>query len=273
MSHVDHPHHSTCGCGHDAAPAPRGGSVLACVILALWGGVMLYLYASGRIEYCLSASGPFRIQCLLAGVGLLMLAGANLWFTLCGKPVNRHDGPPSTAVTLGMVALMGLPLTLATLRSPDRYSDEFFRMKVHAAPVPAVVASGAFSVVELERLCGGRTAEGNIPLGIEQVAQLASQPDDVKRVIENVRIETLGQIVRDSTDPTSWRLSRLIITCCAADARAASVAVDSNGDPSHWQQLGWYRAVGRVAVDGSGLPIFKVESMNPAVPPGNPLIY
>jgi hypothetical protein len=273
MNHAASHHHPACGCGHDAAPAPRGGSVLACLILALWGAVMLYFYGSGRIEHYLSAEGPFRVQCLLAGIGLLLLAGANLWFTLRGKAVHGHDGPPTTAAALGMVAVLGIPLTLAALRSPDRYSDAFFLMKVHAAPVAVAGAAGAFTIGELERLCGGRTAAGDIPLGLEQVFQLASQPDDVRKVIESVRIETVGQIVRDPADPTCWRLSRLIITCCAADARAVSVSVAFDGDPSQWQQLGWYRAVGQVAVDRSGLPVLKVESMSPAEPPRNLMVY
>ena len=168
-----------------------------------------------------------------------------------------------------------VPLTLAALRSPDRYSDEFFLNKVHAASgEPASTADpGAFSVEELVRLSGGRTASGDIPLGLESLIKLAGQPEDVRTVMGNVSIETVGQIVRDSTDPTRWGLSRLIITCCAADARAVSVAVEFDGDPSQWQSLGWYRAVGRISLDDSRQPIFRVESMTPEEPPPNLMIY
>jgi hypothetical protein len=169
-----------------------------------------------------------------------------------------------------------LPLTLAALLPPDCCSDTFFMMKTQASPIataPVAADAIAFSVGELERLSGGRTPTGDIPLGLEQVFQLASQPDDVRTVIESVRIETVGQIVRDPADPTRWRISRLVITCCAADARAVSVALMYEGDPSEWQSLGWYRTVGGIALDSNRLPIFKVESVAPIAPPVNLMIY
>lgn len=200
----------------------------------------------------------------------------NLGFTLPRKPVHGHDWPLNTASAVVKLVVMVLPFTLALLLSSDRYSDAFFMMKVQAAPVATALAAAdpnAFSMGELERLSGGRTATGDIPLGLEQVFQLASQPDDVRTVIESARIETVGQIVRDPADPTRWRLSRLLITCCAADARAVSVALEFKGDPSHWQALGWYRTVGRIALDSDRLPIFKVESVAPIEPPGQLLIH
>jgi hypothetical protein len=168
------------------------------------------------------------------------------------------------------------------LRTPDRYSDAFVLMKSHTAPAaPSPVETKAnpppaFTIEELERLSGGRTAEGNIPLGLAEVFQLAGQPSDVREVLESVRIETLGQALRDPVDPTRWRLSRLLITCCAADARAVSVSVEFEGDPSQWRQLGWYRASGtlRVAeINGTAVPVFKIDSMTPSEPPRNLMIW
>lgn len=275
MTHPSHHPGQACGCGYPSPPAARGGSVLASLILVLWGSVMLYFYGSGRIEHYLASKGPFRVQCLLVGIGLLLLAVVNLGFTLFGKPVYGHDGPPTTASTLGKWVVLVLPLTLAALLSPDHYSETFFMMKVQAAPVasrPVAAAPNAFSMDELVHLSGGRTAAGDIPLGLEQVLQLASQPDDLRAVIESARIETVGQIVRDPSDPTRWRISRLLITCCAADARAVSVALAYEGDPSQWQALGWYRAVGRIALDSIRLPIFKVEYVAPIGPSGKSMI-
>ncbi len=259
-----------CGCGHEPATAPRGWNVIGCLILVLWGCVMLYFYGSGRIEHYLTGSGPFRMQCLLGGIGLLLLGSINLGLMFLGKPIQGHDGPPAGASGVVTLVLLVLPLTLAPLLSPDRYSDAFFMMKVQAAPpatVSMVTEPNAFGMDELVRLSGGLTAGGDIPLDLELVLQLASQPDDVRKVIESARVETVGQIVRDPADPSRWRLSRLLITCCAADARAVSVTLAYDGDPSQWRPLGWYRTVGRIALDSTRVPIFQVESAAPVDPP------
>ncbi len=164
---------------------------------------------------------------------------------------------PATASAVGKMVVLMLPLALAAPLFSNRDSE--------SSPV-TTASVDAFCMDELERLSGGRTAGGDIPLGLEQISQLASQPDDVRTVIESARIETVGQIARDPADPTRWRISLQPVTCCAADARAVSVALEYESDPSQWEP-GWYRTVGRIALDSSRLPVFKVESAVPIEPP------
>lgn len=277
--------HEACGCGHshDAAAGGKSGALLCCALLALWGAVMLYFYGSGRITHYLTEKGPFRTQCLVAGIGLVLLAAANLVRALRGTADDDPHAAPGLKQALWLAGMLGLPLATATLRTPDRYSDAFVMMKTHAAPVaPAPVAPTAakipeFTVQELERISGGRTAEGSIPLGLADVFQLAGQPPDVRAVLESVRIETLGQAMRDPLSPTRWRLTRLLITCCAADARAVSVAVEPACDTGTWRALGWYRAIGTLRVEkdaaGQTVPVFNIETMTPSEPPRNLMIW
>lgn len=285
MNHAAHHSHDACGCGHshEAAAGGKSGALLCCALLALWGAVMLYFYGSGRIEHYLTEKGPFRTQCLVAGIGLVLLAVVNLVRTLCGTADDDSHSAPGLKQALWLAGMLGVPLVVATLRTPDRYSDAFIVMKTRAAPVAAVpVAPEAakipeFTVQELERISGGRTAEGNIPLGLADVFQLAGQPPDVRAVLESVHIETLGQVIRDPVSPTRWRLTRLLITCCAADARAVSVAVEPACDTSTWRALGWYRATGTLRVEedaaGQPVPVFKIESMTPSEPPRNLMMW
>ncbi|MBX7211195.1 MAG: hypothetical protein K1X78_23010 [Verrucomicrobiaceae bacterium] len=48
------------------------------LLLALWGGVMLYFYATGRIAKYLQSEGIFQPMVLVGGIGLLVLALFNL---------------------------------------------------------------------------------------------------------------------------------------------------------------------------------------------------
>ena len=285
MNHAAHHSHDACGCGHshEAAAGGKSGALLCCALLALWGAVMLYFYGSGRIEHYLTEKGPFRTQCLVAGIGLVLLAVVNLVRTLRGTADDDSHSAPGLKQALWLVGMLGVPLVVATLRTPDRYSDAFIVMKTRAAPVaPVPVAPAAakipeFTVQELERISGGRTTEGNIPLGLADVFQLAGQPPDVRAVLESVRIETLGQVIRDPVSPTRWRLTRLLITCCAADARAVSVAVEPACDTNTWRALGWYRATGTLRVEEDSasqpVPVFKIESMTPSEPPRNLMMW
>lgn len=130
---------------------------LGCVALFFIGGVLIYAFTSGRIVHYLTGSGTFRVQCLIAGCGLLVLGGFNLFNRSatpecshdCGHDHDHGDGEeghhPSHAGGMGhgeetswvsaIVAFLILvvPLGAAVVYSPDRYSDEFTRGKVMAA--------------------------------------------------------------------------------------------------------------------------------------------
>lgn len=55
-----------------------GIHLVSVILLALWGGVMLYFYASGRISKYLQSEGIFQPMVLIGGVGLVVLALFNL---------------------------------------------------------------------------------------------------------------------------------------------------------------------------------------------------
>ncbi len=61
--------------------------LISVTLLFLWGSVLLYFYASGRIIHYLPPDGIFQPMVLVAGVGLMILGLFNL-FTLTAK---EHD--------------------------------------------------------------------------------------------------------------------------------------------------------------------------------------
>ncbi|TAG09881.1 MAG: hypothetical protein EAZ42_05585 [Verrucomicrobia bacterium] len=265
-----------CGARHPMTHGGRIGQLLAIGVLFIWGATMLHFHHSQRVEHYLAARGSFREQCLICGVGLIMLAVINLGFLLGKKrrPVagsNRFKLAPWLAI----FAIMIVPFVAATLRSPDRFSDEFFLAKVHAAAFPVPLAHEKnqrvdFSVEELVRLCGGLNAEGHVAMKLSDVYQLASQSRAVIDAAQSLKIEMTGMAVHDPQDPTCWRLSRLMITCCAADAQAVSVPVDFSGDRSVWQQLSWFKTIGTIQIDSQRQPqmaTFRAERVEPVAAP------
>lgn len=52
--------------------------LVSVALLFLWGAVLLYFYASGRIAHYLPPDGIFRPMVLLAGIGLVIVGLFNL---------------------------------------------------------------------------------------------------------------------------------------------------------------------------------------------------
>jgi uncharacterized repeat protein (TIGR03943 family) len=341
--HHSHPHdraHHDAN-GHSADEA--GAATLALLdekffswagsgLLALWGGVMIYFFASGRITHYLSASGAFRIQCLIAGLVLCVLAAFNLLTTGAGE-AHSHDhshddehadddedatcsdcGPAHAhgeSSWLGKIVafvILAVPLAAAAVYSPDRYSDEFGRLKNNAkatsastaiggggidlkqraeaksAKAPAASetkpatpsAPGAFTVEELERLSGGRSPEGNIRLQLIELFYMPAQTQDVRDVVASQPIETVGQAVKDSNNPARLRLFRLMMTCCAADARPISIPIEFESAAPEWREMGWYKVVGTVEYrEENGTPsvVFKARELVAEKPPRNQMMF
>lgn len=326
--------HEECGHAHAAGAGAAFGARffhwLGCALLILWGAVMLYYFASGRIIHYLTGNGTFRIQCLFSGLALFILAIFNFVYRSGGaghSHGHQHDGhnhghhghehgadcghdhshahgsDGSWISKLVAFLILGVPLAAAAVYSPDRYSDEFMISKVHAStssnpnaalggPVdlakraekmpPSPSADGAiknpndFTVEELERLSGGRTPEGHIPLQLVELFYMPAQTRDVQAVVATQTIETVGQAIKDRQDPTKMRLFRMMMTCCAADARPISMPVEFENAPPEWREMGWYKLIGTVEYrDIAGVPttIFKATALEPSKAPRQQMLY
>ena len=68
-----------------------GIHVISVVLLLLWGGVMLYFYASGRIANYLPPDGIFRPMALWGGIGMVVLGLFNLATIGSKEAACGHD--------------------------------------------------------------------------------------------------------------------------------------------------------------------------------------
>lgn len=350
--HAADGHHHGPGCchhdphqqdGHFHAAQQAGAAfpwtrLAPCFLLLLWGGVMIYYFASGRVVHYLTGFGGFRIQALVCGLLLCVMALFELLVRDPRETAHGHDhehdhehdetgecagcdggnddhghAPAAPGGWLSKAVaflVLALPLSAAALYSPDRYSDQFFINKANAVtsagttalsgggidlakragksrPLPgapttpapgdaAPVNPNAFSVQELERLSGGRTPEGNIPLQLVELFYMPAQTRDVQEVVSTQVVETTGQAIKDKQDPTKMRLFRLMMTCCAADARPVSIPVEFDAAPPEWREMGWYKATGKVEyreINGSQTTVFKATSLTPSKPPRQQMMY
>ncbi len=337
---------------HAAFPWSR---LVPCALLLLWGGVMIYFFASARIIHYLTGYGGFRLQALVCGLLLCVMAVFELLVRDRGNPKSadaeshdhghehehdhghghehaddhecagcgggagvhgeehlddhedeghhHHQAASGDWMSKALVFLiLAVPLSAAALYSPDRYSEQFFVNKASAvtsmasgalsgrrvdlakraekarplagAAVPA--NPNAFTVQELERYSGGRTPAGHIPLELTKLFYMPAQPRDVQEVVATQTVETVGQMIGDSQDPTKTRLIRLMMDCCAADARPISVPIEFAAAPPEWRQMGWYKVTGTVEyrdINGMQTTILKATSLEPTKPPRQQMLY
>lgn len=158
--HGDHAHLHSHAHRHESAAEQQEWTrrfflFLEMAVLAIWALVMVWFYASGRIAHYLTGDGIFRIQALVAGLGLFVLGVFN-WLMrarssgcghdhgeevggCCGDhghddhghdhdhghddaahTAHSHDGTTSgRALTL---VLLALPVTAAAVLTPDAWS-------------------------------------------------------------------------------------------------------------------------------------------------------
>jgi uncharacterized membrane protein YcgQ (UPF0703/DUF1980 family) len=117
-----------------------------------------------------------------------------------------------------------------------------------------------------------RNKEGNFELGVEELYYSSSDPEYAK-VMKGQGVETVGQIVKDtsSTEPGRWRVFVLQMTCCAADARPVSLPVEFQSPvPAGLQEMGWFKLTGQIDyVEERGIPVavLRASSAQPSLRP------
>jgi uncharacterized membrane protein YcgQ (UPF0703/DUF1980 family) len=133
--------------------------------LFVWAAVLLYYYASGRVNNLLTGDGFFRVQTAVAGLGLLVLGLFNVLNRKvkvtcnhdhshgdsghdhdhdhgeCGEDHDHDHGHQhqhshedrSISGQLTMLIILLLPISAAAMMSPDGYSDEFLKARQASA--------------------------------------------------------------------------------------------------------------------------------------------
>lgn len=122
-----------------------------------------------------------------------------------------------------------------------------------------------------------RNAAGQIQA--ETVDLLYAAQDDVMREdFENQAVELIGQMMpATANNPAGnrFRLVRMFIRCCAADAQPVAVTVQSAQPPSV-PEMGWIRVTGKATFPVEGgrrVPVVVADSVTPSDPPQETLIY
>jgi uncharacterized repeat protein (TIGR03943 family) len=118
-----------------------------------------------------------------------------------------------------------------------------------------------------------KTADGNISLEVTDLLY-AEQEESLRRMFEGKVIEVVGQYLPGS-EPTEFRLVRMLIVCCAADARPVALPVQIPGAiPA--SEMQWIKVTGKAVFTHHGsstrvmLIADQIDSINP---PAEAMLY
>jgi hypothetical protein len=255
--------------------------ILLSLAVMVWGGVMVYFYASGRIVVYLAPD--FRVISLAGGLGLLVLGCFNL--LMCGQPAivpHDHKGDPEAAERGDMHPLTGfllmvVPLLLSVSWTKDEYSLAALSRKglfdaPSATSLPFMASSLApVTLEDLERT-HRKTADGFFEFNLMELF-FASGDRELQGVLDGLNVETEGRWVdekHNNDDGRRRRLYRLFMTCCIADSRAIPIVLEFEGAPPEMPENGWTRVAGVMTFpleNGVIQPVLRAQRALAADPP------
>ncbi len=271
---------------------------LSAGILMVWGSVMGIMYFTGRIESYLAPS--FRIYVAIAAGVLVLLAVVMLLMPRSVRPEDLSGCSNSMArsvpghVFAGVVLVV--PLLVAFKYSPSEFgvttilnrgfADVSGNLPGRATMVPEPLLPGedpsdvpgamfadtpASDVSEYL----ARNEDGQIIAELIDLLYAAQEPTMLPD-FEDKEVELTGQFMPGEGIPgAQGKLVRMMVACCAADARPIAVDVKT-GDGAGAPEMSWVKVTGTArfpVVGGKRVPVLEGAKLERTDPPEELFIY
>jgi uncharacterized repeat protein (TIGR03943 family) len=119
-----------------------------------------------------------------------------------------------------------------------------------------------------------RAADGNVALEVTDLLYGESE-ESLRKEFTGKTIEVVGQYLPGSK-PNEFKIVRMLIVCCAADARPIAVPVQA-GKTVSLADMSWVKVIGTAEFHESGggkaKVMFKAAEIEPTDPPQDAMLY
>ncbi len=257
---------------------------LSAAVLAVWGVLLVYFFASGRIgDYLHPGFHPATIASgiVLLALSAIMLFAAPEDCACCTGGKQRGVWPFVTA------AVLTAPVLSAVALSPSQFGttavanrgvvESLDSLPGYLPPVEPPLPGQSDSTPRDPVTALPVTNDGK--LRAETVDLLyAAQDSGMRADFENKTVEMIGQwMPARENNPNGDRhsLVRMFVMCCAADARPVAVAVQTKQNPN-LPEMGWVRVTGKATFPfegGRNIPVIEADAVATAEPPAESFIY
>ncbi|MDB6138244.1 MAG: hypothetical protein JWO94_1316 [Verrucomicrobiaceae bacterium] len=151
------------------------------------------------------------------------------------------------------------------------------------APAPAAATPaggksyGTFSLEDLKSQVP-MSKEGNFILEVPELYYTAGDKE-VQGVITGQGVETVAQVLPEKVNNAEGkrlRVFRLLVQCCASDARPYSLPVEFADKAPSFKEMSWVKVIGKMAYrqeGGQTVPLIEATSIKETSPPENSMLY
>ncbi len=225
------------------------------------------------------------------------------------KP-HFHDEATASSLAFALIVLL-VPVLTAAAFTEDKFSGAYTkkwaeiesdmqRMRMRKAAEAKAIANGEnpyddpqaadgsssgagdewgeFTLEDLKKMVPQTTA-GDFMLDVPQIFYTAGD-QELMRVMEGISVETTAQVIEDTTEQAQanrLRAYRLLIECCAADARPLSIPIDFAEALPEYTEMGWYKLIGRLHFheneNAEYTPILQIKTFEATPEPAEWLGY
>ena len=147
------------------------------------------------------------------------------------------------------------------------------------APKPPQEAKsyGTFSLEDLKAQVP-QNKEGHFLLEVPEIYYTGGDLE-VQKVLTGQMIETTAQVLPEkvnNADGHRMRIFRMLVQCCAADARPFSVPIDFGKRAPSFKDMTWVKVTGKVSYKKEGeqtVPLIEVSKVEETTAPDSAMIY
>jgi uncharacterized repeat protein (TIGR03943 family) len=118
-----------------------------------------------------------------------------------------------------------------------------------------------------------RAEDGNVALEVSDLLYSETE-ESLRKMFSGKTIEVIGQFLPGS-DKSEFKIVRMFIVCCAADARPISVPVKAQG-PVSVADMSWVKVIGQPEFVANGdrtKVVLKAAQVQPTDPPAEAMLY
>ncbi len=142
---------------------------------------------------------------------------------------------------------------------------------------PPTQSYGSFTLADLEAQVP-KSEAGNFILDVPEIYYTGGDIE-VQKVLTGQPVETIAQILPEKVnndDGHRLRIFRMLVQCCAADARPYSIPVDFGKKAPEYKEMTWVKIIGTMDYQQEGgqtVPILKATSVEETTAPDQTMIY
>lgn len=179
--------------------------------------------------------------------------------TVSAPPATLPSRPPGVAAATAAMQETGAPPKNVEAKPQESKSYGSFTLEDLKAQVP-------------------QSKEGNFILEVPELYYTGGDLE-VQKVLTGQMVETTAQVLPEKVnnpDGHRVRIFRMLVQCCAADARPFSVPVDFGKKAPEFKEMSWVKVVGKMSYKKEGdqtVPVIEATKVEETTAPDNAMIY